>query len=70
MMSFLRQPQPSPRSLRCAPLPQCVRLADFQKTTVSKNSRSLVLPCRCAACSAPTRTQLHSVQRPILSCEL
>src|SRR2546428_258581 len=35
-MSILRQPPPTPRSPRCAPSPQCVRLADSQKTTVTK----------------------------------
>jgi hypothetical protein len=29
----------------------------------------LVLPCRYAACSTPTPTQLHSIQRPMLSPE-
>lgn len=69
MMSILRQPLPTPRSPRSAPLPQCVRLADFQKTTVSKNSRPLVLPSRYAAYSTPTPTQFHSIQRPMLSPE-
>ena len=59
MMSILRQPPPASRSPRCAPSPQCVRLADFQGTTVAKNSHSVVLPRRYIACSTPTPTQLH-----------
>jgi hypothetical protein len=70
MMSILRQPPPTPRSPRCAPSPQCVRLADFPNTAVAKNSHPVVLPRQYAACSTPTPTQLDSVQRPMLSPEL
>jgi hypothetical protein len=69
MISILKQPRPAPRSPHCAPLPKCVRLTDFYKTSVTKNPHPAVLPRRYTACSTPTRTPLHSVQRPMLSRE-